>query len=155
MEANSRQLVYIFLFRLLAFLESGPFVFTILRANSSNRRVFWPYTWRRSSQTAAYVELGISSAFARSSPQLLKDALRSPNRRLAKGYLRLLVDKVVVHPVGDREAEIEVITKGTGAVALMATSRSSVTPVLTAEGAVHAAVGDWLQLQDSNLGPGG
>ena len=76
--------------------------------------------------------------------QLLKDALRSPDRRLAKGYLRLLVDRVVVHPVGDGEAEIEVITKGTGAVALMATSRSSVTPVLTAEGAVHTSVGGWL-----------
>ena len=31
----------------------------------------------------------------------------------------------------------------------MATSRSSVTPVLTAEGAVHAAVGEWLQLVDT------
>lgn len=63
--------------------------------------------------------------------------------------LRLLVGKIIVHPVGDREAEIEVITKGTGVVAVMATTPSSVPSMLTAVGAVHTSVAEWLQLVDT------
>jgi hypothetical protein len=46
--------------------------------------------------------------------------------------------------VSDREAEIEVIASGTGVVAVMATTPTSVPSMLTAGGAVHASVGDWL-----------
>ena len=46
--------------------------------------------------------------------QLLRETLRGPDRTVAKRYLRLLVGKIIVHPLGDREAEIEVITKEPG-----------------------------------------
>ena len=89
--------------------------------------------------------------------KLLKEALRGPDRQVSKRYLRMLVARIVVHPssTGAREVNIEVIAKGTGVVTAMATTPSLVPSMLTAERAVHASVGEWLQLKDSNLGPGG
>jgi len=78
---------------------------------------------------------------------MLRETLRGPDRTVAKRYLRLLVAKIIVHPVRDREAEIEVITKGTGVVAVMATTPASVPSMLTAVGAVHTSVGEWLPVR--------
>ncbi len=81
----------------------------------------------------------------------LKEVFLSGTHELTRTYLRLLVKRIVVN---DDVAEIELRTDG--AAALMAQGNYSSKPTeLTCPEAVLTSVTGWLQLQDSNLGPGG
>jgi hypothetical protein len=81
----------------------------------------------------------------------LKEVFLSGTHELTRTYLRLLVKRIVVN---DDVAEIEIRTDG--AAALMAQGSYSSKPTeLTCPEAVLTSVTGWLQLQDSNLGPGG
>jgi hypothetical protein len=81
----------------------------------------------------------------------LREVFLSGTHELTRTYLRLLVKRIVVN---DDVAEIELRTDG--AAALMAQGSYSSKPTeLTCPEAVLTSVTGWLQLQDSNLGPGG
>jgi len=80
----------------------------------------------------------------------LKELFLGGDNGVARNYLRLLIEKIVIDG-----PEVHIHVRGAEAIALMAA------PQLTGEAKketterVRTTVGGWLQLQDSNLGPGG
>lgn len=69
------------------------------------------------------------------------------DRALTRNYLRFLVDRIVVNG-----PTVEISMKAAEAAALIALPADA---ALTAPDEVRTTVGDWLQLLDSNQGPGG
>lgn len=69
--------------------------------------------------------------------QLLRDVFLSGSHPMTRNYLRMLVDKIVVH-----EGDIEIVARTDGALTLMASASSGTE--FTAQGAVPTSVMGWL-----------
>jgi site-specific DNA recombinase len=80
----------------------------------------------------------------------IRDIFVSKDTPMTKNYLRFLIERIDVF-----EDRIEVQAKAKNAVALMAHGPLAKTGAVNHPEAVLAKGGEWLQLQDSNLRPGG
>jgi hypothetical protein len=74
---------------------------------------------------------------------------------VTRNYLRFLVERIEVGPTKAEGTAINVVGESGAAVALMATAGRELSAPVNLQGPVLSSVNDWLQLQDSNLGPGG
>ena len=76
--------------------------------------------------------------------KMLRDVFLSGEHAMTRNYLRMLVDRIVVH-----DEYIEVVARTQGALALMASAPSAT--VFTATGAVPTSVNGWLRIGSRSL----
>lgn len=81
---------------------------------------------------------------------VIRDVFITADTAMTKTYLRFLVDRIVV-----TDEAIEIVAKTDAALGLMASVGAGEQPPRKPEEAVLTPVPSWLQLQDSNLRPGG
>jgi hypothetical protein len=74
---------------------------------------------------------------------------------MTRNYLRFLVERIEAGPTKAEGTAMNVVDNTGAAVALMASVGPQLSAPVNPQGPALSCVNDWLQLQDSNLGPGG
>ena len=86
---------------------------------------------------------------------MLRQVFLSGQTSMTKNYLRFLVQRIEIGPMTADGTAINIVGKTGAAIALMASAGQELAAPVNPQGPVLSSVSDWLQLLDSNQGPGG
>lgn len=85
---------------------------------------------------------------------MLRQVFPSGQTSMTRNYRRFLVERIA-GPLKAEGTTTNIVGTTAAAVAPMASASSELSAPVNPQGPVLSCVNDWLQLQDSNLGPGG